>query len=176
MEEFGKKKQIRAGHRGVVMRISNQISKLLAGQESSDKKTLKVLQKELSSKLEKLESLDNQILELMSAEDGANNEQACVAEVNKSSEIRAKGNTALLPVEEFEEEQQEQGGLRSRTALNESLQLAISNGSSGREEGSSTSRKKVKAKLPKLEIKKFSGKPYDWQEFWDMFSSTVDTN
>ncbi len=80
-----------------------------------------------------MESLDDKILDLMSAEDGEDNEQACVAEVNESSEIRTKENTALLAVEEFEEEQ-EQGILRSRTASNESLQTAILNGSSGRQE------------------------------------------
>ncbi len=53
MEELGKKKRIRVGHREVVTRISNQISELLAGEESADRKNLKVLQKELGSKLEK---------------------------------------------------------------------------------------------------------------------------
>ena len=36
--------------------------------------------------------------------------------------------------------------------------------------------RRVRAKLPKLEIKKFSGKAYDWQEFWDSFKSSVDEN
>ena len=34
----------------------------------------------------------------------------------------------------------------------------------------------VKAKLPKLEVKKFSGKLQDWQEFWDSFESSIDGN
>ena len=34
----------------------------------------------------------------------------------------------------------------------------------------------VKAKLPKLEVKKFSGKLQDWQEFWDSFQSSIDGN
>ena len=36
--------------------------------------------------------------------------------------------------------------------------------------------KRVRARLPKLELKKFSGKPYDWQEFWDAFRSSIDEN
>ena len=32
------------------------------------------------------------------------------------------------------------------------------------------------ARLPKLDLKKFSGKPYDWQEFWDAFRSSIDEN
>ena len=31
-----------------------------------------------------------------------------------------------------------------------------------------------KAKLPKLEVKKFSGRLQDWQEFWDSFQSSID--
>ena len=34
----------------------------------------------------------------------------------------------------------------------------------------------VRAKLPKLELSKFSGKICNWQEFWDGFSSSVDMN
>ena len=34
----------------------------------------------------------------------------------------------------------------------------------------------VKAKLPKLEVKKFSGRLQDWQEFWDSFQSSIDGN
>ena len=34
----------------------------------------------------------------------------------------------------------------------------------------------VKAKLPKLEVKKFSGNFQDWQEFWDSFQSSIDGN
>ena len=33
-----------------------------------------------------------------------------------------------------------------------------------------------KAKLPKLEVKKFSGRFQDWQEFWDSFQSSTDKN
>ena len=34
----------------------------------------------------------------------------------------------------------------------------------------------VNAKLPKLQIKKFTGDPKEWQSFWDSFSSAVHTN
>ena len=35
---------------------------------------------------------------------------------------------------------------------------------------------KVHAKLPKLELKKFSGCPIDWAEFWNGFHSAVHEN
>ena len=34
----------------------------------------------------------------------------------------------------------------------------------------------TKSRLPKLTIKKFSGQPSGWQEFWDNFSSSVHEN
>ena len=34
----------------------------------------------------------------------------------------------------------------------------------------------IKVRLPKLELRKFSGRVADWQEFWDGFSSKVHKN
>ena len=33
----------------------------------------------------------------------------------------------------------------------------------------------VDAKLPKIEISKFNGKPIEWQIFWDQFSAAIDS-
>ena len=41
---------------------------------------------------------------------------------------------------------------------------------------SATSRKAVSAKLPKLELQQFDGKPQNWFEFWDSFCSAVEDN
>ena len=40
----------------------------------------------------------------------------------------------------------------------------------------SSSTPQTTAKLPKLEVKKFSGKIQEWQEFWDSFKSAIDSN
>ncbi|CAB4032310.1 Hypothetical predicted protein, partial [Paramuricea clavata] len=34
----------------------------------------------------------------------------------------------------------------------------------------------VRVKLPKLEVKKFKGSVFEWQEFWDAFESSIHTN
>ena len=34
----------------------------------------------------------------------------------------------------------------------------------------------IRAKLPKLEVRKFDGKPEQWQEFWDGFENSVHSN
>ena len=50
-----------------------------------------------------------------------------------------------------------------RSDSHESISSAMSNSSGTR----------VKVKLPKLKIRKFSGHIYEWQDFWDAFSSAV---
>ena len=44
------------------------------------------------------------------------------------------------------------------------------------ENSQSTTRSKVQAKLPKLEMPTFTGRPEQWQEFWDTFQSEVHDN
>ena len=34
----------------------------------------------------------------------------------------------------------------------------------------------IRAKLPKLEVREFDGKPEQWQEFWDGFENSVHSN
>ena len=34
----------------------------------------------------------------------------------------------------------------------------------------------MKAKPPKLKVKRFNGRLQDWQEFWDSFQSSIDGN
>ena len=41
---------------------------------------------------------------------------------------------------------------------------------------SSETKKIIRAKLLKLEVKKFGGKLQEWQEFWDSFDSAVNQN
>ena len=41
---------------------------------------------------------------------------------------------------------------------------------------SSANSKTVRVKLPKLEVRKFSGKLEEWQEFWDSFESAIHAN
>ena len=41
---------------------------------------------------------------------------------------------------------------------------------------SSSPFKKVRAKLPKLELRKFTGRAINWNEFWDGFKSAVHDN
>ena len=41
---------------------------------------------------------------------------------------------------------------------------------------SSANSKTVRVKLPKLEVRKFSGKLEEWQDFWDSFEIAIHSN
>ncbi len=49
-------------------------------------------------------------------------------------------------------------------------------GSYTEEKGQYREKRKVRVKLTQLQIKKFSGKIHELQEFWDSFSSTFHEN
>lgn len=42
--------------------------------------------------------------------------------------------------------------------------------------GNVDTNNKVRAKLPKLEVRRFSGKVDEWQEFWDCYESSIHSN
>ena len=79
-----------------------------------------------------------------------------VTEVEESEEFCAQIHAALVKLQ------------RCQTSKNESTVPLQSN--------PSVSTQPVNAKLPKLQIKKFTGDPKEWQSFWDSFSSAVHTN
>ena len=103
----------------------------------------------LKDKLATLKSLDESIL-------AAVEEPNIVTEVEESEEFRAQIHAALVKLQ------------RCQTSENESNDPLQSN--------PGVSTQPVNAKLPKLQIKKFTGDPKEWQSFWDSFSSAVHAN
>ena len=62
-------------------------------------------------------------------------------------------------------ESQNMSGCPSRP-LNQNV---VENGATS----SSANSKTARVKLPKLEVRKFSGKLEEWQEFWDSFENAI---
>ena len=105
----------------------------------------------LNEKLATLKSLDESIL-------AAIDERNLEPEIEESEEFRARIHGALVKLQKYENSHGKQ----------ESPQ--------GSQNGSVPSSSSIRAKLPKLHIKRFAGDPENWQIFWDSFSSALHKN
>eukprot|EP00795_Rhopilema_esculentum_P008170 gene8170-biopygen9285 len=164
MDELKKKRNIRGGHRAFATQLIRQIEDSL-----EDQLKLKQLEIQLDEKFEVLEKLDDEILGLVSEidEDGL----GCLQEISEAGEMKEKINLALLKLKSLvknEKQLESQKPNLTRHGSEESVYSV--------ESSASSATRKVRAKLPKLELKKFSGRPQDWQEFWDSYKSAVYEN
>ena len=155
--ELKKLRKVRGAHRAYVTRT------LPAARESvkkfridGNKRDLLKYKEILMDKKDMLRSLDEKILDIMGEEcDG----EACIQEVEESESI-------LMGVSEILAEIEEKLGTGAAMLHQAQMENVSLSGSS--------SAKKAKAKLPKLELQTFNGEPQDWPEFWDAFSSVID--
>ena len=164
MENVDKVKKKRTTHRRNVTKIVNKVDELLKT-DPVDKRKLKHYQNELIEKRSDLKDLDNEILELLTEHA---DEQTADKEMDDALEYKEKLSCALISIEEALEKLKLPNLQRSdsRESL-ASIGSLSSIGSQG---------KRVNVKLPKLELRKFNGKIYEWQEFWDGFCSAIHEN
>ena len=157
--DSAKVKKIRSGHRGF---ITKQIKTI--DERKNDARMLKQLEMQLKEKLETVKDLDEKVLERITEKD-SESETEGANEVSKETEddvaFQDKVNSAIISIQELLLP-------KKPTILSEP---SISFRRPGHE-----NVKKVRAKLPKLELRKFSGKPQDWKEFWDGFENAVNGN
>ena len=149
-----KLRKVRGGHKAYSMKALEQTRTLLGAPQLSDSLKLRQNKKVLEEKLEKISDLDDQILGLL------DNEDAIAAEINESGEFRETVYEILLKIDDK---------LRK---------IEVTPGGSGAQnqtpvvQGGGTSF----TKLPKLQLRKFNGKPHKFYEFWDSFQASVDSN
>jgi hypothetical protein len=166
MDELTKKKRIRAGHRGSATKIVSKIKEKLTNYNSegeTGKNALKQLRDTLKNKIEALKNLDATIIELLSESKDEDAEEELAKEIEESDDIIADMHKVILDISDVTNEAIIQSAtVTYDTTMNSSL--------------SSETKKIIRAKLPKLEVKKFGGKLQEWQEFWDSFDSAVNQN
>ena len=152
--------RIRGGHRAYVSKIienANEILHDFSG-SASEREKLESFKVTLKDKKEVVKSIDETVLESTKDED-INKEIIEASEIGESiNRICVKINNALNPVNNV-----------SSPSSNNSESVASSN-------PTSTSLPAIKAKLPKLTLRKFSGDPKSWQPFWDSFEAAVRNN
>ena len=150
MENVDKVKKKRMTHQRNVTKIVNKVDELLKT-DPVDKRKLKHYQNELIEKRSDLKDLDNEILELLTEHA---DEQTMDKEMDDALEYKEKLSCALILIEEALENMKLPNIQRSDSR--ESLALIGSLSSIG------SQGKRVNVKLPKLELRKFNGKIYEW--------------
>ena len=147
---LGKKKRIRGGYRAHCTKIINEAKDIL----KSDVVTiLKIehLAVSLKDKLNILQRIDDEILNLMDAND-------VEEEVLTCEDLRSEVQEIVIELESKRDE------LKLKSNKHE-----VSSNSEGPSSRVGTSSSENAAKLPKLQLPKYQGDPRKWQEFWDAF-------
>ena len=153
--ELSKLRRVRGGHKAYSTKTLTQTSTILDGFQSSDSLKLRQNKKVLEEKLEKISDLDDQILGLL------DDEHTIATEINESGDFREAVYEILFKIEDkLREIEITPGG------------SAASSRQTQGPHGGGTSF----TKLPKLQLRKFNGKPHKFQEFWDSFHASVDSN
>ncbi len=168
-EVLKKQKKIRGGHRGHVKKLLTQVEELISNFEPSLQDQLSQRKILLREKLDTLKNLDNKILELIDDKDG---DDAIVNEVTEASKITDGITWAMVRIDStLKSLQVNFPPISTSSALTGSPHAGIlSNGAT------TASNVEVHAKLPKLQMKKSSGRPTEWQAFIDCFDSAIHSN
>ena len=173
MEDVENLKKKRKSHRGTTTKLLNKISGYLDA-EADDRDRLKLKQCliDLKGKENTIKELDDRILNLM-IENGDEEEDK---EATEASEVMEKITYGLVSIEDALQEIEQNGCNVSVSSRSEGQTQPLTR-SESRESissaGSQIAAYSRKVKLPKLELRKFTGKVAEWAEFWDGFKSAV---
>ena len=139
------------GHRAHVSKLLKRVSEVAP----DDEEQIELLRISLKGKLSVLEDLDKSILELV--EEGNIDK-----EIEESEGIKDEIQLNLLKLDSLLKE------LKTPSQPSEPSPVSTSSQATGSMSHST--------KLPKLVLKKFSGDPKTWQEWWDSFKVAVHEN
>ena len=184
-------KKRRSVTRRSTTKLVNKVHDQKGADDAIDARILQRTLDQLNGKRVELKDLDKKIFEYMlendeeedcdkEAEDAAEYEDKIMEAIDLVTDELAKyGQKSENGEEPSEREDAEeenatvvgsQMGSVSRSGSRESLCSGASNISNP------VTGRKVRVKLPQLELKKFSGKIHEWEEFWDGFLSAVHEN
>ena len=181
--DLEKARRKRGSNRGATTRLLTKIKEAL-DDDNRDEVRLQVHLTDLKDKIELLKNLDKEIFDTMIDQEA--DQAACDQEMEEACEIKERATYNLAILEKALKDM-DVGSIRIE---NESVAEVLSQASETKDTGHlsrSTSRESLisrssnqstefaarRVKLPKLELKKFSGNIAEWQEFWDGFKSAV---
>ena len=165
------KKKVRAGHRGFLTGVLTDVDECLNNYEAEKKVELAKWHTVLKEQLDKILPLDEKLYAELIADEKPTKEDTA-AEIDKAARLKADVLQRLAAIDE--KLAVLQPGLSE--SQNMSWSPSKNQNVENRATSSSANSKTVKVKLPKLEVRKFSGKLEEWQEFWDSFESAIHSN
>ena len=176
MGDTDKKSKIRGGHKAHVTKLLKQIDDLLATFDIKMEVELLGLRDTLRRKAEILSQLDDEIL--LATDDA---EIPDMIELNEQVQINIQEKITAIDVMLKRAYKAEED--TKQASLLEQSQKAMEQVAAAAKPAPSTSgnvtpavKPKTTIKLPKYEIKKFSGEPKDYRAFWDAFKVAIDEN
>jgi len=170
-EDIDSWKKKRSIFRRNTTKLVNKILDLRNSEEKIDRIALKSNSIQLTKQYEELRILDKNILEF-----SLKNEEndVCEKELEDTSEYENKVTQALIFAEEKLGEDDEVCSVISCGSNKSMSKESIASSTSESQDWGNPST--VRVKLPKLELRKFSGDIHEFQEFWDSFSSAIHEN
>ena len=129
----------------------------------------------IQQKIESLKKLDEEIIDLMASCDDDEVEGRMEMEIEGSDSVRTDLNRIVDRMEDALKQLSPPPPIQQQMPTEGQNVFPGFYASTSQFPASSPPPKKT-AKLPKLEVKKFSGRIQEWQEFWDSFESAIDKN
>ncbi len=152
-EAVSKKKRIRAGHRASATRTVRQVEELITG-GAPDTSRLSLMRLALKEKLETLKALDSEVAELV-------DDDALAEEIEHADGYRETVFGALIKIDQaLDTAEGATGGTPTR-------KHSVT---------TPTESRANRVKLPKLQLRSFSGELTKWTSFWESFESAVHDN
>ena len=156
-ESLAKKKKVRGGHKGYTTKILTKVKELVdSKEEKPNELKLKEYDIVLKEKLSAISKLDDEILELIE-------DTNIDVEIEEAEKFKEKIYEAIVSVENALKKSEKVSNQQENVVkVQKSEDSSVLQGNN--------------IKLPKLVIKRFSGRPCDWQPFWDSYENSVHSN
>ena len=165
-DQLKKRKKTRTGHRAYVGKILPEAGQIVKDFQPEQRARAVQLRTALNEQLTLLEPLDKDIMQIMEDDDEVD-ETAMADEIEKCFKLRSEMKAAIDMIDELLPQTvtavaSKAGDLDSIVEEDEEVQSTASGPTYSQSPNQGHS---VRAKLPKLEVKKFNGKIEEWQEF-----------
>ena len=161
-----RKKKSRGGHRASASRVLNQVYEMIGDPDLNHEQSHQAL----TGKLEVLNKLDSEILELLDEDELAD-------EIEQADTFTDKIQLAIIDIDEALKGDVNPVG---RSALEGESSIMTTHASpltvSTTGPSSTESADVPEVKLPKLTLKQFNGDLTNWTTFWDSFESSIHNN